>query len=586
MLIEAMRQVRAPIPLLIAGSGPDEGRLRELARRDPRIRLLGFVGDPQLSDLYADALAVPFVPLDEDLGLITLEAMTASKPVVTCHDSGGPTELVVNNVNGIVTEPSPTAIGDALERLATDPDRALELGVRGQRRASDVTWRRVVDEILGDPGHHHTQTASARREAPSAGRSGYRSGKPKLVVLSTFPVFPMRGGGQVRCSFLYSALAPRFDVGIVSIARPGDVGMTRELAPGVREITVSKAPDHEAAEHALEQRAGTAVTDVAASMFVSRNPPYLDVVAKEARGAAAVLLAHPFLLTAAELVVPQLPIIYDAHNAEFSLKANVYDGAQIRDDLMCAVEAVEGKAVSEARLISCCSDEDAGLLATHYRHSSARFVVIPNGVDLRTTTFTDGPARSLRRTRWLSTMLNGYAPGRRPEHVAAFIASWHPPNIEAAHRILQFAPETPEVMYVLVGSHTNALRGPLPANVITLGEVSHLVKTSILSVADVALNPMMQGSGTNLKLVDYAAAGAPIISTPFGVRGTRLESGAHATLKSVDEFSAAIRQILDDPRSAWEMARRARAVVETDHEWRTLGDRFAHAIEDALTQKT
>jgi glycosyltransferase involved in cell wall biosynthesis len=96
----------------------------------------------------------------------------------------------------------------------------------------------------------------------------------------------------------------------------------------------------------------------------------------------------------------------------------------------------------------------------------------------------------------------------------------------------------------------------------------------------------MQGSGTNLKLVDYAAAGAPIVSTPFGVRGTRLESGAHATITSVDEFSAAIRQILDDPPSAWEMARRARAVVETDHEWRILGDRFAHAIEDALTQKT
>jgi len=147
---------------------------------------------------------------------------------------------------------------------------------------------------LEDPGDHHTQPASARHGAPSAGRSGSRSGKPKLVVLSTFPVFPMRGGGQVRCSFLYSALAPRFEVGIVSIARPGDLGMTRELAPGVREITVSKAPDHEAAEHALEQRAGTAVTDVAASMFVSRNPPYLDAVAREARGAAAVLLRTHF----------------------------------------------------------------------------------------------------------------------------------------------------------------------------------------------------------------------------------------------------------------------------------------------------
>ena len=38
---------------------------------------------------------------------------------------------------------------------------------------------------------------------------------------------------------------------------------------------------------------------------------------------------------------------------------------------------------------------------------------------------------------------------------------------------------------------------------------------------------MRWGSGTNLKMLDYALAGMPIVSTAFGARGLGLEAGAH-----------------------------------------------------------
>ena len=94
MLIEAMRRVKTEIPLLIAGTGPDEHRLRDLAGDDSRIVFLGFVRDSEMLDYYANALAVPFVPYDEDYGLITIEAMKSGKPVLTVSDSGGPNEFV------------------------------------------------------------------------------------------------------------------------------------------------------------------------------------------------------------------------------------------------------------------------------------------------------------------------------------------------------------------------------------------------------------------------------------------------------------------------------------------------------------
>ena len=82
------------------------GTLRDLAGRMADGRLdqdvLSSLPDDELLDQYANALAVPFLPQDEDLGYITLEAQLSGKPVVTCTDSGGPTELVDDGVSGFI----------------------------------------------------------------------------------------------------------------------------------------------------------------------------------------------------------------------------------------------------------------------------------------------------------------------------------------------------------------------------------------------------------------------------------------------------------------------------------------------------
>jgi glycosyltransferase involved in cell wall biosynthesis len=148
LLIAAMQQVRAPVELLIAGTGPDEGRLRNLADGDPRIRFLGFVNDVRLLDLYSQAHAVLFVPSEEDFGLVAVEAMAAGKPVVTTRDAGGASELVVDGETGYVTDPEPEAIGARVEQLLADSQLARSLGRHGRERAAQVTWKRVGDELL------------------------------------------------------------------------------------------------------------------------------------------------------------------------------------------------------------------------------------------------------------------------------------------------------------------------------------------------------------------------------------------------------------------------------------------------------
>jgi glycosyltransferase involved in cell wall biosynthesis len=148
LIVEAMAHVKRDVELRIAGVGPEEPRLRELAAGDDRIRFCGRVSDAELVELYAGARAVAFVPYLEDYGYITLEAMLSGKPVITCSDSGGTTELVRDGINGIVAEPQAEALGAAIDRLWGDRRGLKRMGAAALETGRGVTWDAVLEELL------------------------------------------------------------------------------------------------------------------------------------------------------------------------------------------------------------------------------------------------------------------------------------------------------------------------------------------------------------------------------------------------------------------------------------------------------
>lgn len=568
LLIRAMELVPGGQSLKIAGTGPELERLRSLAARDDRVEFLGYVSSAELADLYADALAVPFVPLDEDFGLVTLEAMTCGKPVVTCDDSGGPNELVVDGISGYVTRATPEALAEALHRLATQPQLARRLGESGRHRAAPVTWTRALSGVLG------------RRSQPAPPRV---SDRPKVVVLSTFPVHPGLGGGQLRCLHLYGRLAPELAVEIVSLVDPGQPELRHELGHGFWETTIPKSAEHEASESAISQSlSGLAVTDVVAGPLIHLTPAYLAAVARATRDASAVILAHPFQYRAAKTVRPDIPLVYDAHNAEFLLKAEVLGSAPAARALLELVREAEGGATRDAKLVSVCSPEDAASLSTAYGVPESSFLLIPNGVDAAGVDFVDHVERQRRGRRWRERFAAS-GTGRPPRATALFMGSWHPPNNDAAEQLLRFSTELPDVLFLLVGSHCHSLRDrKCPPNVLLMGTVSTATKRALLKTVDVALNPMRFGSGTNLKILEYLAAGIPVVSTPLGARGLDLVAGAHFSVAPVEEFPAVIARLLGEPAEAHAMARDARQVMIERYDWRVLARRFRAGLTSGL----
>jgi glycosyltransferase involved in cell wall biosynthesis len=151
LIVRAMADVAPPVRLVVAGDGTQRGNVEEIAERSgvaDRVTFLGSVDDNRLVELYKSALAVVYPPYDEDFGYVTLEAFLARKPVITCRDSGGTNEFVVDAVNGFVCEPAPADLAAAANRLASDRRLAAALGDAGYDAAREITWDGVIEKLI------------------------------------------------------------------------------------------------------------------------------------------------------------------------------------------------------------------------------------------------------------------------------------------------------------------------------------------------------------------------------------------------------------------------------------------------------
>ena len=155
LVIEALAHTRAKVRVRFSGPSIDDYSqvCVALARKlkvHSRVEWLDVVSDESKRDLYARCLGVLFPPMDEDYGYVTLEAMLAHKPVITCDDSGGPLEFVVNRETGLICEPTPQALADAMDEIWEDRPSAQKWGDAGRRRYGDlhISWGTVLERLL------------------------------------------------------------------------------------------------------------------------------------------------------------------------------------------------------------------------------------------------------------------------------------------------------------------------------------------------------------------------------------------------------------------------------------------------------
>jgi glycosyltransferase involved in cell wall biosynthesis len=151
LAVQAIAQVPPGLSLVVVGEGSQRRRIELMAQSlgvADRVHFAGAVSDDDLVTLYAGALALVYVPFDEDYGLATLEGFLAARPVITATDSGGTREFVTHDETGLVCDPSPEAIAAAIAQLDADRSLAARLGDAGRQVAQRITWDTVIDRLV------------------------------------------------------------------------------------------------------------------------------------------------------------------------------------------------------------------------------------------------------------------------------------------------------------------------------------------------------------------------------------------------------------------------------------------------------
>jgi glycosyltransferase involved in cell wall biosynthesis/SAM-dependent methyltransferase len=558
LVIQAVRLSKLPLRLLISGEGEDESRLRKLAAKDSRIEFLGRVDDQKLKELYAQALAVPFVPIREDYGYITLEAFASGKAVITCTDSGEPTQFVKNDETGLVCEPNPQSICHALERLWADRELAFELGQAGRESIAYINWSTVADILLqagfeGENTVYHT--AQAQKTPPL-----------KVAILDMQPIIPAVGGGRLRLLGLYHGLGDDLRARYVGTYDwPGERYRRHFITRTLEEIDVPLSQaHHDAAAEAARKAGDKTVIDMVFGQQAHLSSHYLQATKEAIIWADVVVFSHPWVapLISDELLTGKT-IVYDAQNVEYLLRKQILDEQKpFEKEVIGEVFKAESMVGERADLVLACSTEDADNFVATYGWAPIKIQKVPNGVFSQAINPPTTEQKSACRKQ-----LN-----LQPDAlVAFFIGSNYAPNHEAATFIVEdLAPALPNILFVISGGVCGGLKLRLPENVRSEGSLDEVKKTAWLHAADFAINPMFSGSGTNIKMFDFMAAGLPIVTTAVGARGIVQQSSAGIWIAERTLLKSAIVELIKDKAQLVRGGAENRLAVEEDFSWERL----------------
>jgi glycosyltransferase involved in cell wall biosynthesis len=160
VLLKACADIRrggGRLELWIAGSGPDEPRLRRLTTKlgiQDCVKFLGFLPDrDSVFDhlIRCDIFVMP--TFHDGPPVIFLEAMAMGKPVI-CLDLGGASEIITPACGVKLKAHSPRQVihdlAQAIRTLGYDGELRARLGAAGRRRAEmDFSWNKKGDLLTG-----------------------------------------------------------------------------------------------------------------------------------------------------------------------------------------------------------------------------------------------------------------------------------------------------------------------------------------------------------------------------------------------------------------------------------------------------
>jgi len=132
--------------LIIASSGPEENKLKKLAKGYKNIIFLGYVTESKLKELYGTCIATLYLSYMEDFGLIPVESMSAGKPCIATNQ-GGFKETIIHKKTGFLVD-NPTKVNEVIDAVEwLDKKQALLMKNECIKRSKIFSQDKILKEI-------------------------------------------------------------------------------------------------------------------------------------------------------------------------------------------------------------------------------------------------------------------------------------------------------------------------------------------------------------------------------------------------------------------------------------------------------
>jgi glycosyltransferase involved in cell wall biosynthesis len=390
--------------------------------------------------------------------------------------------------------------------------------------------------------------------------------KNNILVLNDFPICPVNHGGKVRIYNVYKNIAQIYRVKYLCFGNSTSIEET-QISEKFYEIRIPKQRMHRKLIKLAYMVFGCSADDLVALFIARYNGTLNEIIKQYITDSSVVILSHPYMYPAVKPFLKNQFVIYEAHNVEYLLKNSSLNRNLLSKAVLKQLWSVEKALVHRCDLCFTTSDLDKKTFCNLYDIKPSKIIVAPNGVN---------PEIYLPKL--------GASPYREEKIISpplvVFLGSGHYPNVEATRLIIQeIAPKMPDVYFLICGSVCWSVQNELHSDNIGLAYmIDEDEKIELFRVADIAINPMKSGSGTNVKMLDFMAAGLPVVTTPTGARGLNIKNGIHGIICSIEEFPGQIRRLLNDIELYRNISENERKIVEESYDWKKISTLMINAI--------
>jgi glycosyltransferase involved in cell wall biosynthesis len=260
--------------------------------------------------------------------------------------------------------------------------------------------------------------------------------------------------------------------------------------------------------------------------------------------------------------LPKVKIIYHAHNVEYLLRQE-----QSNPFVTALTKWAERYILTTCDRSFAVSEDDRQRFFALYGVLPS---LLPNGVDCSAYLVTAAEIEVVRK-RFAIT----------DESILFMGLYGYPPNTEAVRFLAdQVMPalhhQRPNLRLVVTGG------GPpvSPPWLINTGVISRRDLNAVICACRLGVAPIFRGSGTRLKILEYMAAGLPVVSTRKGAEGLNLDADKNVLYaETAAEFQRALLRLLCDSSLSKNLSLQAATLVRSNFDWPPLLRHFASELE-------